>query len=55
MLLENNIFRRHVVFVGNGSGLQGELLWSLKLWGSGDQVGRETAGQEVARGAGGEC
>ena len=54
MLLKDKIFGRDIVFVGDDSGLQRELLRRLERVGGGDQVGGETAGEEVARRAGGE-
>ena len=54
MLLKNQIFGRDVVFVGNDSRVEGKLLRRFEGVGSGDQVGRETARQEVARRTGGE-
>jgi hypothetical protein len=54
VLLKNKRFRRNIVFVGDGSHLKREVLWRLERLGSGDQVGSETARQEVARRTGRE-
>ena len=53
-MLKDEVFGRSVVFVGDDSGLQDEVLRSLEGVGGGDQIGGEAAGEEVARRAGSE-
>ena len=54
MMLEDEIFGRDVVFVRDDSSLQEVLLWSFEIGGGANQVGGETAGEKVARRAGGK-
>ena len=51
-MLQDEVFGRDVVFVGNDSCLDRELLWRLERGGSGDEVSGETTRQKVARRAG---
>jgi hypothetical protein len=54
VLLKNKIFGRDIVFVGNDSRVKRELLWRFEGVGNRDQIGGETARQEIARRTGGE-
>ena len=44
MLLKDEIFGRGVVFVGDDSGLKGELLRGAEGIGGGDEIGGEAVG-----------
>ena len=49
VLLKHEIVGRNKIFVGNDSRLQGKLAGRLECVGGGDEIGGETAREEVAR------
>ncbi len=53
-MLQHQGFGRAVIFVGDDSGLQDKLLVSFEIVGGNDQVGGETASEEIARRTGAE-
>src|SRR5215467_11835718 len=53
-MLQDQVFRRDVVLVGENSGVQDELLRGTEFCGSFDEIGSETAREEIARRARGE-
>jgi hypothetical protein len=53
-MLKDKVFGRRILFVGEDSRLQFELLGNFECIGSRDQVGGEAASQEIARRAGNE-
>jgi hypothetical protein len=53
-MLEHEIFGSEIVFVGDDSGLQDELLRCSERVGGGDQIGRKAAAEKVARGTRGK-
>ena len=49
MVLQDQVFGSQIVFVGDYSSLQSELLRGFERVGSGNQIGCEPAGEDIAR------
>jgi len=51
-LLENKVFRGKIVFIGDETGAEPKLLHRLEIFRATDEVGCQTASEDIARGTG---